>query len=331
MSQLSLFIFGSERGGTTLFSALLSSHPQVYVLNDSFVYLAFVEAWAEAKGMAGAQTGSGLRWKLRDQLRRMPRTRACLYRLRATFAGGYKPEIPELDGLPEPSAILEPELIAAYFARLRKRYEMFHPDDKANSFLREYLQGLHPEKYSTGKGVKLRPLLDGVFTDLLPADQTAKPVLGEKTPRHLYCAPWLQHLYPEAKGITLLRNPLANVAGLHARMNKDLSGAIAKYLSFFGAQFEFLYDESRSLLVRYEDLVYETEDCLARVADYLGLGESFDGNMGSSTRGDYIGGAIDPERDKRRMEYFSGEERERVLNECSDVIARHYPDLERFL
>ncbi|MHC5063450.1 MAG: sulfotransferase [Planctomycetota bacterium] len=336
MSGPSLFIFGSERGGTTLFSALLSSHPQVYVLNDSFVYLAFVEAWAEARGEAGAQTGSGLGWKLRDRLRRMPRTRAFLYKLRALVAGGYKPEIPELEGLPEANSRVDDRLIDAYFARLRTRYEMFHPDDKANSFLRGYLSGLHPEKYAPGKysperGPELRSLLDGVFLDLVPEDQAQKPLLGEKTPRHLYCAPWLQHLYPDAKAITLLRNPLANVAGLHARMNKDLSGALAKYLSFFGEDYGSLYDGSRSLLVRYEDLIYETEDSLEKVASYLGLTASFSGHMGSSTRGDYIGDAIDPERDKKRMGYFSGAERERVLSECSAVIDRHYPDLERFL
>jgi len=225
-------------------------------------------------------------------------------------------------------------MLRAFLARLEMRYRMTQSKGESGDFLRQYRQALQPDIYLAkvaAGDLSLRALLDQVYCDLLSEEQQAKPILGEKTPRHFYCAPWIQHLYPDAKLITLVRNPLANVASLHERMSRDLPGAIAKYRSYHAGPCTDFYGTAHSLVVRYEDLIYETEDCLERIGEYLGLSTEFDGEVGSSSRSGYIGEAIDPDRDRRRMAYFSAAQRQRVLAECRDIIDRHYPDLERYL
>lgn len=323
-----LFVFGSERGGTTLLSALLSAHPQVYVLNDSFVFLAFAEAWAE-RGRSGlGRLRARTSWALRDLLRRMPWLRGALYGLRGSVQGGWRPEMVALSrDLPGPELDLDPSLTRAVLHNLRRRFRMFQPDEKSQSFLRQYLDRLDESATLAGAATDLPGMLAAAWRGLLPEDQRGKAWLGEKTPRHTYLAPFLRGLYPEARRIVLVRHPLGNVAALYARMNGDLQGAIAKYRSFHEKPCAELYrDGGDALVLRYEDLLRDPTATLARVQELLGLDTPFAGEVGSSSRAGYVGGAIDPARDARRREQWAPAERAQVLEACRDILARHYPE-----
>lgn len=325
------FVFGSERGGTTLLAALLSAHPDAYTLNDSFLALAAAEALGDLRDGALPRARRALAWHVKDALRRVGPLHRLLFSARAGLAGGWRPTLPDLTDLPGPEHVLRPREARAIVRRLVQRYRQFQPDEKADSFLYGYAAALEAPAL---RGVladgdpTLAELLGRVFLHLVPDQRRGAARLGEKTPRHAYCAAWLARLFPAARWITLVRHPLANVAALHARMNGDLAGAIAKYMSFHGDAVAPIHDPARSLVIRYEDVIADPSASLADVHAHLGLAPHATTTPGASSRGAYIGDAIDPERDRARMRWFTGSDRARVLAECAAVLERHYPDFD---
>lgn len=99
----------------------------------------------------------------------------------------------------------------------------------------------------------------------------AKPVLVEKSPPNLLMTRFLQGLYPDASFVIVVRHPV--VVSLSTR--KWVGGSWDSLLSnWFAAHDLFAQDAARLHrlhVVKYEDLIADTETTLAGVARFLGL------------------------------------------------------------
>lgn len=98
-----------------------------------------------------------------------------------------------------------------------------------------------------------------------------KPVLVEKSPPNLLMTRFLQGLYPDASFVIMVRHPV--VVSLSTR--KWVGGSWDGLLSnWFAAHDLFAQDAARLHrlhVVKYEDLIEDTETVLAGVARFLGL------------------------------------------------------------
>jgi hypothetical protein len=107
-------------------------------------------------------------------------------------------------------------------------------------------------------------------------EQAGKRFFLDKTPRYYYIIPELARIFPEAKFIFLLRNPLAVLASilntwvkghwiLLARYRDDLLLAPKRLVEGI----ELLGE--RGIVVHYEDLVSEPETCVGSICQHLDL------------------------------------------------------------
>jgi len=96
-----------------------------------------------------------------------------------------------------------------------------------------------------------------------------KPRWGEKTPDNVFCVEEIRGMWPEAQFLCTVRHPGAVIASL-ARWNWEFDRALDYWLSAYAAAREAAHLGGSSWhQVRYEDLVTEPRDTLARVLDYL--------------------------------------------------------------
>ena len=96
-----------------------------------------------------------------------------------------------------------------------------------------------------------------------------KPRWGEKTPDNIFLIEGMRAIWPEAQFLCTVRHPAAVVASL-ARWNWEFDRALDYWLSAYAAaQGAAHLGDSSWHWVRYEDLVTEPRDTLARVLDYL--------------------------------------------------------------
>jgi hypothetical protein len=296
----SLFIFGNERSGTTLLSALLSEHPSIGVLNDTQIYRTYNDLCTP---MVERVVRKGLAWKTHQ---------------RRLFARKDADRLPMMD-----TPIDENDVIRFYRA-LAVRYSRV-PDQ-----LRYFaLLDPRPSFNVAGTGaLTLGKLFENVYTQLVPKAYRDRAVRGEKSPEHLYISDGLRRTYPEARLLSLIRHPVPHVASLvKRRVAPSLSAAISMHLSGYDPRFEFLYDGSSALLVRYEDLVHHTSAELKRIHSYLDVEQSeAPATFDYYDRSSYIGSTIDPQRDRALRQSLDHEQRALVRARCKTVLDRFYPD-----
>ncbi len=330
------FIFGCERGGTTLLGSLLTGHPELHTVNDSFIYQIFAKSYLEE-----AATGRGkMKLKLTKWVRNSLANRSkFLYtaamnmraRLRHQHPTAY---IPPVENLPPPNLHIAPRQAQRFVKALMGRYRQPLPGQKAPTWLAEYAEGFESKTIiaeAEAGTLTLRGLLDLTFAQLIPSAHRSKTMLGEKTPAHLYYSLWIRSQYPQARFIVLMRSPLTNIAAIYKRLDGNLPAAIDLYKSVYHPQFYFLYDGSNSLPVKYETLLHEPEQTLAHIFDYLGVKAMADADSATSIPGDYIkkdyiGGGIDPSRDQKLRALLTAEQQQMIRKECDEILKRFYPE-----
>lgn len=293
------FIFGCERSGTTLLAALLSEQQDVFVLNDSFIY----------KVLNDIRTPTVERVLRKGISRAIPHHRLIAHS--------------EASKLPDAEERIGPAETATFLSRLERRYR----GKDGTGWLAVYADRLDPDPIlgAAAQGtLTARLLLSHVYLQLTPPEQREKRWLGEKTPAHIYLAPMIRSRYPDAPLITLVRRPVTNVAAIHRRINAhSIDVAINIWKSCFDRRLAGLYDGRNALVLRYEELVHETETALARVFRYLGV--DVDGIATSFAyyiKNHYIGNQIDPERDRALEQSLNAEQRRHVMDRCSQVYER---------
>ena len=96
-----------------------------------------------------------------------------------------------------------------------------------------------------------------------------KSCLIEKTPKHVYLLDRLRRVYPNAYIILLVRNPLDNIASLHARYH-NLEHSIKRWEQDNYEVMRWIKDK-RVLIVNYDTLTYDPKNELLRVIKFLKL------------------------------------------------------------
>ena len=117
---------------------------------------------------------------------------------------------------------------------------------------------------------------DSLFVTLLAdyAAQRGKRRAGDKSPQHIFCVPLLAELFPQAKFITILRDPRAVAASeLRTTWGSRSVGRIVRKWNRVVDQHVRLQQQlpaSRYHFVQYETLVTQPAVVLQRVCDFLG-------------------------------------------------------------
>lgn len=114
------------------------------------------------------------------------------------------------------------------------------------------------------------------------------PVLVEKSPANLIRMVWLQHLFPEAIFIILVRHPIAVSLATQRWSGTSLEELFTHWWTAHRCMLDDLSQVNRALLLRYEDLVAVPERVLPVLQDFVGLGQPLDGSHLSSRNGRYF-------------------------------------------
>lgn len=153
-----LFVYGCRQSGTTLLSALLSQHPHVYVLNDTGVLWALnraVTSGVERRAwrVVARTAGSGTAW-----------SRA------------------ERSGLPDPASTVDVPLLDRFYVQLVLRYRPRASGGWLTTYGRRLDFAGLTDRARAGE-LTVRPLIDEVYSQLLPADRRHVAIIGAKTAR----------------------------------------------------------------------------------------------------------------------------------------------------
>ena len=95
------------------------------------------------------------------------------------------------------------------------------------------------------------------------------PYIVEKTPMHVRKIRGISKLFPDSKFVVMVRNPLDVIASQYKR-HGDISKAIQRCIEDYDAianvkNMEHVY------IVRYEDLIEDTESVVKGVCEHIGL------------------------------------------------------------
>ena len=303
MRSPDFFVFGCERSGTTLLSALLSEHEEICVVNDSFVYNVL-----NNQGMA----------------RKIQLSYKALSRLTGSFALLSRAEsshLPPIDRAMPPEQAKQ--FVTALLARYKKRAD--------GNWLIQYAERLEAAGDELIRNVNsYRDLLDTVLTKLMPEDQRQKRLLGEKTPIHSHMQEWLRASYPGARRVVLLRHPITNVAAIFKRRqtSKGLQESIDVYRSYYEVALSKLLGgvEAAVTVIRYEDLVASPQIALGSVTKSLGATEGpISDTFHYYVKQSYVGERIEPSRDLELRGLLDDGQQQQVSDECQGIIERFYP------
>lgn len=99
--------------------------------------------------------------------------------------------------------------------------------------------------------------------------------IGEKSPRHYECLGLLKERFPQAKFIHMIRDPRAVVLSLmNAPFGSDRIGNscnIWQEAIYVHCQYADTLGSERYRVVKYEDLVFQPEETLKQICDFLNL------------------------------------------------------------
>ena len=304
MQGPSFHIYACPRSGSTLLSALLSQNDDVFVLNDALLYYQYVFS----------RPGRLIRKSI------------------GRLAGNYSPVI-----LPDPHRPVSSRKVRNYIRTLRDHY--FAPWGRRENFpgtkyYYDILSGLDVSRTFKSEYVNLRDLFDDVYRELLPEHGKKKRILGYKSPVQVMLFDWLLAMYPEHKAVCLIRHPVTNIAAIYKRrrsMNEQkaadasLDFAIRRYMRHTNLILDIAISYPHSLVVRYEDILEDSDAAIRLVLDFLGTkkGGAVD-KIDYYIRGDYVGHSIDPERDQKLRGLLTERQVATVERKARRVIDQFY-------
>lgn len=302
-----------------MLSALLSAHPQLHVANDSLIYHQFGLAYYKRIAPPAL---AGLRKRARS--------------LHARFSDGARIGLYRVpfERLPPGHAKIGPREFSIYKAKLLERYQVVDQDTELDerSWMQAYSEAvatLTYEALASEDGLTIKRMLDGFFGTVVDAKSGAKIRFGEKSPPHSFYAPWLGTLYPQAKVVTIIRNPIANIASMFLRYDERSTANLVKsthrYMSFHHRKLDCLYDESGALVVRYEDLVENPDYILGRIYAYLNVDDSRIYKELVSNRRNYVSQSIDPKRVHGSTSILNDDHIRFIREKAAAIFDRYYP------
>lgn len=321
--KFSFFVTGCDRSGTTLLNALLSSHKEVGVINDTHMHILFRNYYNASKIRL-----------LFFLLKRLSRNYIPFHSIFQKRFNKMKFYFFSKKNNKEKKEYFEPEV------------SLLPDKDKLISYIRAnfYLSDLR--EYASNNylvindvfcplkdksRIRVDQFLQQVILGLIPQQYHNKKIIGEKSPYNTFSASWLHSIYPGVKFLRLIRNPYTNIASLMNRNNPDVEYATKMYKSFFSSTVEKELQNLECHLLRYEDLVYDTTKSMQKVFTFLGVSASeISEEINYYTRENYIGKKIDPNKDIKLIKRLTQNEKEYIRSECSEILQRYYPDIESF-
>lgn len=174
---------------------------------------------------------------------------------------------PEIHTTAEPWLMLHP-----VYALRREGHQAEYNADLAFRALQGFLDSLEDgeERYVQA----MREMALSLYG--AACERASKRFFLDKTPRYYYIIPELARIFPGAKFIFLLRNPLAVLASILSTWVKGHWVLLARYCDDLLLAPKRLVEGiellgERGIVVHYEDLVGEPETCIGSVCQHLGL------------------------------------------------------------
>ncbi len=176
---------------------------------------------------------------------------------------------PEIHTVSEPWIALHP-LFALRMAGIAADYN----SDLARTAIREFLGRLPEGEEAYWEGV--RRMLTHLYGRALR--EAGKRIFLDKTPRYYFVIPELRHVFPRARFLFLLRNPLAVLASiLDTWVRTDSALDLRNFRHDLMAAPALLLEGIRSfgpaaIVARYEELTAEPEKAVRRLCGEIGIG-----------------------------------------------------------
>ena len=161
----------------------------------------------------------------------------------------------------------------------------------------------------------------------------------DKTPRYFFIIDYISKIFPEAKFIFLTRNPLETVASYIPQFNGSTIKSFDLYDFDFDEGFEAIVNgynkyQSKSILVRYEDIVGENkEKVIQNIFEYLELEldlsvfdkykyQDLKGRMGDTNI--QKTSSVQKENEKWKTIVYSNHRKKTILNILNKVTDDYY-------
>jgi hypothetical protein len=132
-----------------------------------------------------------------------------------------------------------------------------------------------------------------LLTAWAPYWDLERRLLVEKTPRNLVMGRFLQSLFPGSALIVVVRHPVVVALAMEkwnpliskrGRLRVSLDTQLKNWAVAHRLLFDDMAHRSRTLVLRYEDLLRDPAAYLARVQEFLGLDSPFDASRFDRTR-----------------------------------------------
>lgn len=296
--KLAGFIVGPERSGTTLTSAFLSQHPEVYVINDPH-YLNFFADLLSRASCVNSESHLGSQKLLSDN---------------ATLEYGKQ--------------------LTQSLAQVRQWYERWE-EFKGDPVDLEAFYQTHSFMV-TERPLSITEYFHKFHLSLIPKKiRLTKPRYVVKIPDLARYSFILETLYPNVPVIYNVRHPVCNIASI-IEPNRDRGWSFDKILSWYRLFFQKdIVEKRRSKLVftRYEDLVlYDRHATVERILYALGLdssgvelGDTFDYPNKKVMR--KTQGRVDSSRLTSSIQELTPMQLLQALEHTVDIQNSFYPDL----
>ncbi|HED16103.1 MAG TPA: sulfotransferase [Gammaproteobacteria bacterium] len=176
---------------------------------------------------------------------------------------------PEVLAVPEPWIMLHP-LYALKREGINTEYEAFQARQALDDFLEHTANG--EETYIEA----IRLMASTLYSSAL--QETGKNFFVDKTPRYFHIMPELHRVFPKAKFVILLRNPIAVLSSvLKTWFNNQPEEFLKSYNQLDMAKGPGLLIEGiralgdKAIVIRYEELVTDPDTQIRWLSEQLGL------------------------------------------------------------
>jgi hypothetical protein len=226
-----VFIFGSHKSGTSLLRSLLDSHPDLHVLPRETHFFRNAGYWIDY----------GL-------MRRYPVQLSKEEILRNTISS--------IEGQ-------------------NSSKDRFSDNPHFKGFDLEKFRVILPENLPDDHGELFGVIMGALYASYYGGDVPEECRIVEKSVEHAEYAGIIRKHFPDAKFIHVLRNPYATVVAIRRSREKRKYPkmkriAASLYNSYYNL-FKNLEEQNDYLIVKYEDLVRDTEEEMRKITQYLGI------------------------------------------------------------
>ena len=305
------FIVCPPRCGSSLLTVLLNMHPEIAIAQDTSVFTEYKDAHLVADMVANQR----------------------LENFNFRFLGHILSDVAiqqiskQVLSYSDPNQRLVISFFLTNFFRFHAADTMVDDPRKDRGTGHEYLKYIDFDHFFAlfyGSGTPPQKAFNLIINSIIRGSGLAGRTIGEKTPSHALCAPLIASLYPEARFINLIRNPIPYVGSRKQRVDTSIEQHCLLYRHSLDLMVE---NGGRGMFIRYEDLLNNTDETLRSIHAHLGVApRTMDDELDSGVYPQYVGKSIDPSRDKKNWDFVDDSERALIRQQLPDAFDRFYSD-----